>query len=162
MLDYAFLHKQELELKYSKFIIENRAIDFWRGYIKYDLTIENTNWEKEQFVFIDNEEVVGYISFEISRLHNKIEEISLINFTENSKISIKMYAELNKKISTYFKNGIYKIEFSSIVGSVAEKINNKLIKRINGNVIGVSVMGIQHLGERKSIKMYEVINPKFL
>ena len=157
-LEPAILHQVELQKKYIQFQTSDRSLYYnITNYNNFELTIETSNWYKDQYAIIDNNYVVGYLC--LDKNDKIITNISFVMFTEDSIRSVIVYKNIENKIKQYFENGFEKIKFSSVVGSIAESINDKIITRFkNGNIVGIFKKDcLLQNNKYADIKWYEII-----
>jgi len=70
------------------------------------------------------------------------------------------YAEFYDKLFNKFN--VRKIEYSTIVGSPAEKLNDIMIKKFGGNIIGIKHDSIKLSDDKLyDLKLYEIFNHNY-
>lgn len=166
MLDFAINQKEKLVDVHKKFITQNLhhcKYFICENYItSYTLEIDESNWGSTQMVSLNsNGDIIGYISVSHNRSQNKINNLGLISYKlESNPI---LYRDLIKFIDDLFKTNIKKICFCSVVGSPSSIINNKLVKKYNGRVVGTYLKEVELIdGKVYDTEIYEIFNPSFL
>lgn len=83
MLDVAIKYQEQLEkLQYN--IWFNDKYKFWNNDTYYDaMKIDDSTWERHQFVSIKDDNVIGYISYSVNRRCNYAYGLSIMNFTDD-------------------------------------------------------------------------------
>ena len=160
-LEPAILYQEELKAKYIKFQTSNKSLYYnLSNYVNYELTIEQSTWSKEQYAITDYNYVVGYLCFFIDNTEKIITNIALVMFSEDSMRSAIVYKNIENKIHEYFNNGFIKIKFSSVVGSISEKINDKIITRFkHSKIVGIFENDCLLKNNRYAdVKYYEIQN----
>jgi hypothetical protein len=164
MLDFAINHKEELIKTHQRFLTSNlEHCKYWlyENYIStYILDVEASNWCNTQMVSITNGKVTGYIKVSHDRSQKRISKICLISYKlETNPI---LYKDTIKFVDELFKSGIKKIKFQSVYDSPAHIINQKLVDKYNGRVIGISKNDIELIdGKTYDTISFEIFNPEF-
>lgn len=134
-----------------------------QGYFE-PLDIVLRNWNNQGFIFCDeNDNIIGTISFSISRPTNELNIYTLALFTEEYKYKKFIYNELVKWFDKVLSESYYnKISFGVVVGNHIEKAYDKITKRYNGKVVGIHENEcILNDGKYYDLKRYEIINTNF-
>ena len=122
--------------------------------------LDNT-WDKHHFVSVYNGQVIGYISYGISRTDNRVYRLEIINFTENSMV---FGMDLGKVLVNIFE--LYKfrkINFMVVIGNPIEKKYDKLVERYNGRIVGLRKKHIKLIDNKYyDTKEYEVFREDYL
>lgn len=163
MLDFAINHKEQLLNTHREFITRNTLhCKFFlaTNWLNYTLTIEDSSWYKIQMVSLDSSgQVVGYISATVDIPQQKVTDFSIISYKKG--INRNLYPDANKfmeELLTRFR----KVSFASFVGSSSEKVNDKIIKRFNGRIIGIEEKHAILLDNKiYDLKTYEIISQTF-
>ena len=138
MLDLAYKYEKEIKNKmYDTWYDEKYMYYYASTYHEvYNLSADKDDWCNRQFVSIDsNGDGLGLISYEIIRDYDLVMNFGAINFSEN-KVIFGM--DLVQVIDDIFcKFNMRKIEFNVVVGNPIEKSYDKLIKKYNGNIVGI-------------------------
>lgn len=135
MLKPAIKYKDQLEKLQSE-IWFNDKYKYWNSSIYYDaIQIDDSTWCKHQFVSVVNDEVIGYIEYDILRAEHNVASLSIINFSDNKVTFGRDLMKALKDIFEVYK--FQKIKFSVIIGNPIEKSYDKLIKKYGGRIVGV-------------------------
>lgn len=164
MLKLAYNHKDELAKIYPHMAISPRNMYVnYNGYSTYELNIESSNWSHIQYVSMHYDNIIGYFDASIDRHFNKISQIVVwsIGINGNDEASATFAADYISFYKMLFKTiHVDKIEFSCVVGSLSEPLNDKLIKQLNGSVIGVFHNTCKLIDNKLyDVKWYEIFNP---
>lgn len=163
MLDFAINHKEQLSNIHREFITKNTLhCKFFlaANWFNYTLTVEDSSWDKIQMVSLDSSgQVVGYMCATLSMPQQKVTDFSIISY--KTGINKNIYPDANKfmkELLTRFR----KVSFCSFVGSPADKINDKIIKRFSGRVVGIEEKHTILLDNKiYDLKTYEIISQTF-
>ncbi|OQY06302.1 MAG: hypothetical protein B6I28_06460, partial [Fusobacteriia bacterium 4572_132] len=147
MLKPALLYKEELE----KLLIEIWYDEFYKYYTfdSYSSNVEiySNNYHQNQFVSVDkNNNVIGFISYNIDRNVPSAKSLGVINFdkikgTNNKVLFGKDLVQAIDDI--FFKFKFSKLEFAVAIGNPIRKNYLKLIKKYNGRVIGTRIKSVR-------------------
>lgn len=161
MLDVAIKYKEQLEkLQYN--IWFNDKYKFWNDDTYYNsMTIDDNTWERHQFVSTKNEQIIGYISYSVNRKCNYVQNLSIMNFTDD-KITFGM--DLGQALQDIFeKYNFRKLNFCVVVGNPIEKSYDKMIKKYNGRIVGVFKDDVKLIDNKYyDIKHYEVTRENYM
>ena len=160
MLEPAIKYKDQLEeLQYNIWFEDKYK--FWNNDEYYDvINIEPTTWSKHQFVSVHNGEVIGYISYSVSRTEHDVHNLNIINFSDNKYIFGKDVFQALTDI--FHKYGFRKLSFHVIIGNPIEKTYDKLIKKYGGRIVGIKKEDVKLIdGKYYDIKMYEILASEY-
>ena len=163
MLYPAKLYEEELTEKFYNIWFSDKN-KYWNNDTWYQtIEINNDTWETHQFVSVreKDDEVVGYISYDIDRQANIVSDIGIINFGDTKAVFSK---DVMQAIDDIFcKFNFKKIEFSVVVGNPAEKIYDKFIAQYGGRVVGTWRNHTKLIdGEAYDTKMYELFREMYI
>lgn len=139
-------------------------------YLKYWLNrtyscsfeIPNSTYSEMGRAILDNDDkLLGYIKASMDREYRIVDNLAFINITKKpnltfAKDSYKFITEL------FTKYNFLKIKFFVIVGNPAEHLYDKLIKKLNGRIVGTfknDVMLYDY--QYYDIKQYEILKSDF-
>ena len=160
MLEPAIKYKDQLE-KLQLDIWFNDKYKYWNGGIYYQtLTIDVDSWNRHQFVSVINGEVIGYISYNISRGDNSVHSLSIMNFTENKTA---FGIDLGYALKDIFERYKFrKLNFDVVVGNPIEKSYDKMIKKYGGRIVGTYKEDVKLIdGEYYDKKLYEILSDEY-
>jgi len=162
MLKPAQLYKNELDQLLTEIWYEEKY-KFWNNGVWYETQlIEDTTWSRHQFVSVNRAgEVIGYISYNIDRACNKVDGLSIINFSDDI---VTFGHDLRTVIDDIFiKFNFRKICFSVVCGNPIEDTYDRLIHKYGGRIIGVSIDDVKLIdGKLYNTKTYEIFNDEYL
>lgn len=140
MLMPAVLMEDDLNHKYKNEIHDERYDFFYfQNYTEYPLVIDKNDWNRFQFVSVNNENILGYLEARVDRMSQVVEDLLIINF-ENKKSGFIFAKDFSCFIYYLFeKRNIQKIFFRYLDGNPAAKLYKKLFyEKIGcGKLIGV-------------------------
>ena len=168
MIEPACLYETGLKLKYQQKVILNDTFKYWVGgpYVG-DLSVKSETWDKFDLVSTHDDEILGYISFDIDRTSDIVSGVSIINFHTEEK-NIRKNIIFGKDVlfavdQMFTKFNFRKMSFFVIVGNPIEKTYDKFISRYGGSIIGVRK---QHTkltdGKYYDEKMYEIFRDDYI
>lgn len=161
MLDVAIKYQEQLEkLQYN--IWFNDKYKFWNNDTYYDaMKIDDSTWERHQFVSIKDDNVIGYISYSVNRRCNYTYGLSIMNFTDD-KMTFGM--DLGQTLQDIFeKYNFRKLNFCVVVGNPIEKSYDKMIKKYNGRIVGIFKDDVKLIDNKYyDIKHYEVTRENYM
>lgn len=160
MLEPAIKYKEQLEkLQYDVWF--NDKYKYWNCSVYYDtMNLDTNTWDKHQFVSVVNGEVIGYISYNISRGDNSTYSLSILNFT-NNKAAFGM--DLGKALKDIFeKYRFRKLNFCVVVGNPIEKSYDKMISKFGGRIVGIYKEDVRLIdGKYYDKKLYEILATEY-
>ena len=160
MLEPAIKYKEQLE-KAQYGIWFDDKYKYWNCDVYYDtLQINTDSWNKHQFVSVVNGEVIGYISYNVSRENNSANALSIMNFSDN-KAAFGM--DLGRALKDIFeKYKFRKLNFTAVVGNPIEKSYDKMIKKYGGRIVGTYKEHVKLIdGEYYDYKIYEIFADEY-
>ena len=149
----AFLYAHQFDREY-----ENMYIDNWFDVIEP----KKDTWSQISFAFYTNDGVLaGWIKVGISHPVEVISVYSLVIIDKS--LSVPIFRNIEKFLKLRANKVVPKITFKTLVGSKAELIWDKLIKKYNGEIEGISKnCALDQSGDYRDIKSYSIPNPKFI
>jgi len=114
----------------------------------------------ERFSLDKDKNVIGYFQAHIKRPENYAENILSINFGETNRTFSKDYLDFWTSLFEVHK--LRKLKFFTIIGNPAEKHCDKLVKKYDGRIVGISKEEILYKdGTYKDIKLYELYKENY-
>lgn len=160
MLEPAIKYRDQLEkLQYN--IWFNDKYKYWNCDTYYQsMQIDTDTWNRHQFVSVYNDEVIGYISYNVSRSDNNAYSLSIINFSDNTVI---FGVDLSRALKDIFeKYRFRKLNFTVVVGNPIEKSYDKMIKKYGGRIVGIHKDDVKLInGEYYDRKLYEILASEY-
>lgn len=160
MLEPAIKYKDQLEkLQYNVWFEDKYK--FWNGDIYYDnIQINTDTWRQHQFVSVFKNNIIGYISYSISRETNSVHSLSIINFSDNKAA---FGIDLGRALRDIFeKYKFRKLNFYVIVGNPIEKSYDKMVKKYGGRIVGTYKEDAKLIdGEYYDRKSYEILASEY-
>lgn len=162
MLEVAQLHVEELD-RLQKGIWFDKKYMYWNNSTYYEqMQIGENTWDSHSFASINKTgEVIGYISYSISRPDNVVTGLSIMNFTDDM---ITFGKDLRTVIDDIFvKFNFDKIDFTVVRGNPIEKSYDMLIKRYGGRIVGYREKEVRLIdGKMYDLKMYEIFRKEYM
>jgi len=160
MLEPAIKYKEQLEkLQYDMWF--NDRYKYWVNDVFHDtMTIDTNTWNRHQFVSIHNNEVIGYIAYNVVRAESKVNALSIINFSNNKLVFGKDLMKALKDIFEKYK--FRKLSFYVVVGNPVEKSYDKMIKKFGGRIVGICKDDVKLIdGTYHDRKLYEILSNEY-
>ena len=161
MLDVAIKYADALKEKlYDTWF--NEKYKFWNFSTYYsDIDIKNETWEEHQFVSILDDEIIGYICYEVNRTSNYCMGLGIINFTDNK---IVFGRDLGQALTDIFEKFKFnKLKFSVVIGNPIEKSYDRMIQRYGGRIVGIFRQETRLIdGNLYDVKQYEILRSEYL
>ena len=130
---------------------------YWAGYNPKEDT-----WSANEFVSVnDNDEVIGFIQYEINRSTNSANALGIINFTDDISLTFgKDVLQVLKDIFEKYK--FHKLSFSVVIGNPIEKTYDKFINKFGGRIVGIAKEHTKLVdGLYYDVKQYEILNSEY-
>ena len=120
-----------------------------------------SSWGSHEFVSIINDIVIGYMRYSISRDNYNVKSLQVVNFT--FKPNIIFARDLYEVMHNIFeKYNFNKISFQCVIGNPIEKTYDKLIKKYNGNIVGIHKKHMRLMdGKLYDCKIYEILREDY-
>ena len=124
------------------------------------MQIDDNTWNRHQFVSVFNDEVIGYIAYDISRNDNSVDGLRIINFSDNKAV---FGVDLGKALRDIFeKYKFRKLNFNVLIGNPIEKSYDKMIKKYGGRIVGTCKEDIKLSdGQYYDRKLYEIFASEY-
>jgi hypothetical protein len=161
LLDLAIKHKTELEsIQYNIWLEEKYK--YYNCDTYYDsLQIDESTWQRHQFVSVKSGEVIGYISYRVDRTSDMAHSLAIMNFTDDK---ITFGIDLGRALTDIFeKYNFRKLEFSVVVGNPIEISYDNIIKRYGGRIIGTHHKQCRLIDSKLyDLKEYEIFKEDYM
>ena len=161
MLDVAIKYEDELKEKlYDTW--SNEKYKYWNYCTYYsDFEVKKETWEEHEFVSVLDDEVIGYICYQINRPANYCYGLGIANFTDNK---MTFGRDLGKALTDIFEKFQFnKLKFSVVIGNPIEKTYDKLIQRYGGRIVGIFRDDTRLIdGKLYDVKQYEILRSEYL
>lgn len=162
MIELALLYKDELTTKLRKTWFKEKYKYY--NYSSYfsDFELSTDNWVNQQFVSVDKDNnILGYISYNVNRQTNNAEELGIISFVDNS---ITFGKDLHQVILDIFLKFNYnKLSFTVVMGNPIEKYYNRMVLKYGGRIVGIKQQDARLMDNKiYDVKLYEITKDKFI
>ena len=160
MLEPAIKYKDQLEkLQYNIWFNDKYKYYNYNTYYN-SMQIDDNTWNRHQFVSVFNDEVIGYIAYDISRNDNSVDGLCIINFSDNKAV---FGVDLGKALRDIFeKYKFRKLNFNVLIGNPIEKSYDKMIKKYGGRIVGTCKEDIKLSdGQYYDRKLYEIFASEY-
>lgn len=160
MLKPAIMYKDQLESLQYQLYFEDKY-KYWNCSVYYEpLNIDPSTWSIHQFVSVLDGEVLGFISYQISRSEDAIYNLNIVNFSDHKATFGRDVVQALKDI--FEKYGFRKINFEVVIGNPIERSYDKMIKKYGGRIIGIKKEDVRLVdGKYYDRKMYEVLASEY-
>lgn len=162
MLVPAIKHKDELQSIYHDLWFDERYMYWNGGPTYYSLEIDDNTDKYHQFASVDKDgNLLGYLSYSINRLHNDVDSVSIINFSDKPNIAFSR--DIGQGFIDIFERYKFrKVSFYVVVGNPIEKSYDKLMKKYNGRIVGIQKKHVKLIdGEFYDSKLYEILREDY-
>lgn len=139
----------------------NDKYKYWQpGSYGNPIEIATDIMNEHQFVSVSDDEVIGYIGYEIDRETNAVDGLNVVNFS-NNKVTFGM--DLGQALKDIFeKYHFRKLSFSVVVGNPIEKSYDRMIKKYGGRIVGIKKEEVKLCdGKYYDEKMYEIFSDEY-
>lgn len=160
MLKPAIKYKDQLEKLQGEIWFSDKY-KYWNSSAYYEsIQVDDSTWCKHQFVSVVNDEVIGYIEYNILRVEHNVTSLSIINFSNNKVVFGKDLRRALKDIFEVYK--FHKINFSVIIGNPIEQSYDKMIQKYGGRIVGVFKQDAKLIdGQYYDRKFYEILADEY-
>lgn len=135
MIDVANKYVDELKKKFFD-TWGKEKYKYWQinGYDKGCPDVPETNYGEAHFVILNNDDIIGYVSYNINRQTRCVWGFEAVNFSDNRILfGLSMFRILK---NIFEKDGFNKINFNVAVGNPIEKSYDKFIEKYGGRIVG--------------------------
>lgn len=159
MLKPAIQYREQLEEKLKAiFFDEKYKFLFADGYPEM-FEIKNDAWTYIQFVSVYEDEVIGFIEYQILRSSRNARGLSIIGFNNNPIFAKDLIQAIDDIFNKY---KIHKITFLVAIDNPVTKTYDKYIEKFGGRVVGVLK---EHWklwdGKYYDVKEYEILGSNY-
>lgn len=161
MLDVAIKYADALKDKMYD-IWFNEKYKYWNFNTYHSgIEISNETWANHQFVSIKDDEIIGYICYEINRKSNCCLGLGIINFTDDK---MTFGRDLGQALTDIFEKFQFnKLKFSVVIGNPIEKSYDRMIQRYGGRIVGIFRQDTRLIdGNLYDVKQYEILRSEYL
>ena len=158
MLEMAINHKNALQQKLANTVMQPEKFYLSvNGYTDYSLDLKEDTWSNIQLVSVCNNDVLGYFDAQVNRTPRYIRQLAVINFDNKLFTFGKDFGAFMELLIYQYK--FDKICFSVAVGNPAEKMYDKEVNKLNGQIVGVFKNHYQTPdGKIHDCKWYEIVS----
>lgn len=162
MIEPAIKYQDILRFKFREIWFEDRY-KFYNGANYFeDWNVSESTWVSHQFVSTKNNEVIGYIGYQIDRGNEDVVYgLNIINFEE--KPSMTFSVDLGNALTDIFeKYNFRKMNFYVVIGNPIEKSYDKMCERYGGRIVGIKRKNVKLFdGKLYDEKIYEIMREDY-
>lgn len=161
MLKPAILYKEQLETAYINTWYDD-IYKFYHGLYRRCLEIDTNNWTRFQFASVDKDDnLIGYISYNVDRPINGVNDFGIINFSDNM---LEFGKDVFRMIEDIFlRYNFDRVEWWVVVGNPIESTYDKLCQKYGGRIIGITRNSVKLIDNSiHNSKLYEILREDFL
>lgn len=160
MIEIAQKHTDELKVKMADTMYDLKYMFAHAGYTD-EYNPSRSTWDKHEFVSMNNDTLIGYMSYYINRNDYSASGFYAINFTDDK---ITFGRDLGIVLNDIFtKFNFRKLTFGVYVGNPIEKSYDKAINKFGGRIIGVEREAARLLdGNFYDYKTYEIFRKDYI
>lgn len=161
MLKPAILYKEQLETAYINTWYDDKY-KFYHGVYRQCLEIDPNNWTRFQFASVDKDDnLIGYISYNVDRSINGVNDFGIINFSDNLYGFGKDIVSMIRDI--FLKYNFDRMEWWVVVGNPIESTYDKLCQKYGGRIIGTFKRNTKLIDNTIcDSKIYEILRENFI
>lgn len=162
MLRAAQLYEEDLRYEFEKIWYNEEYKYYFNDNFYCDIEVSLDTCQQHQFVSIDSDEnIIGYIAYNIDRQTDNVNNLCAINFNHNKAI---FGIDLIQAVDDIFlKFNFNKINFNVIIGNPAEGMYDKFVKMCKGRIVGVMKKHTKLVdGKIYDIKYYEITRDNWI
>jgi hypothetical protein len=164
MLEYAKKYEDKLRELFIDIAFD--PFYMFEQYMTYReiFKLPDETYNSNHFVSVHNNNILGMIGYQIKRPENSVWGLHIIHFggpqAPNAYIFGKDAMTAVKDI--FEKYRFNKLTFTVVQGNPIEKTYDKLIKRYNGRIVGISEQETKLLdGRLYDVKEYEILADRY-
>lgn len=156
MLKPALAYRVELEHKFAEEIYSERYYYYiGHPHIHQLPQIDDTN-DCYRWAIVDDDKVVGFLSYYIDGLLDSVTSFGLYSFDEgNPVVGIDLFNELERLVKLY-----HRIEWRVIEGNPVIRHYDKFCEMHGGNKVTLHDCTKSMSGEYRDEYIYEILSPK--
>ncbi len=162
MLDIAGKYEEKLQKIFANITFDNKYM-FMSGcsYREKYKSVEST-WDTHEFVSVDsNKNVIGYITYQISREDQKVYGLQIINFSDNKTLFGIDLMKCLDEIFTKFR--FRKLRYCVFVGNPIESTYDRFTNKYGGRIVGIEKEECRLIdGKLYDMKIYEIFRDDYL
>lgn len=126
MIKPAILYKEELSKAFNQKLYTQEYLWYEGGIDNYEHEIKEEQ-DKFQYAIIDNDQVIGFISFRVDWYCSCVFNFGLINFSGQPSMAI--FSAIREVIKMIEGFNLHRIDFRCVSGNPAEKRYCKIVQR---------------------------------
>ena len=157
LIDIANKYESELHDLFFDTWYDEKYKFYHNGYYSSAYVAQDTNFEKHEFVSLNNSrKVLGYIGYDIDTARSCVDNLELINFS-NDKFTYgkDVYQALT---NIFEKFNFRKISFCVVVGNPTERTYDRWCAKYGGRVVGIKKNEVKLMDNRYyDLKLYEIL-----
>lgn len=166
MLANGFLYEREMREKDLLCWYDPRYAWYYSwSHAPFTLPTNCGDWDEITLASLNYDgEVIGQITYYVDRDVESVDNLGVINYSQNPQDKIIFGRDLYKAVDAIFtKFGFARLTFSVRVGNPAEPFYDRLAKRAGGRIAGV----LRHdaklsTGEIVDAKIYEIMRDEYM
>lgn len=151
---------QVVELQRS--IWYDEKYKYWNSSMSYDsIEIKDSTYNEHQFVSVNSDdEVIGYISYNVNRETNNVHTLGVINFSNDS---MTFGRDLGQALRDIFeKYHFRKLSFFVVCGNPIESSYDRMISKYGGRIVDTQIDEVRLVdGKYYNVKWYEILGEDY-
>ncbi len=156
MLEPAIKYEAQVKERFRGIWFDERYKYFNCSTYYEEWKINDSTWNRHQFVSTRGEDVIGYISYAVSRAEDDVSNLAIVNFEDAP--SFTFAKDLGLALRDIFEKFRFRrMEFSVIVGNPIEKSYDRLCRKYGGRIVGTYNKRVRLIdGKFYDEKYYEI------
>lgn len=164
MLKPAGMYEDQLKKLFAEIAFDEEYMFMTTSSWRDTWTPSADTWSKHEFVSVNEEnEVVGYLSYNVDRDALTTNRLQVINFRKDG-LNRVFGNDLRRMFTDIFlKFQFRKLNFMVVIGNPAEAFYDKYVEKMNGRIVGYYESDAKLIdGNYYDVKIYEVTRDNFI
>jgi len=156
MLQPAICYKEQLMELYHRTWFDEKYKYYNADNWVASINVDDSTWNKHQFVSVLNGRVIGYIAYDVCRADDSVVGLRIINFTDNT---VAFGVDLREALRNIFEKFHFrKLVWSVLIGNPVESSYDKIADLYGGRIVGTYYQDVKLMdGTFCDQKFYELL-----
>jgi hypothetical protein len=147
----------EINRKFNEYLYTEDYLLYFgeKGFSRFETVTNDCEGTTYQFAILDDEKLIGYISYRIDWFSLNAYNFGLFSFDRGNRlIGVALYKILNDVIDKFH---IHRIEYRMISDNPVQRHYDRFCKKYNGNVVKLTDVFKDRTGKFRDEYIYEII-----
>jgi len=163
-LENAKLHEDEIKHKMWSIWYDEKYQYYFGGEWRRDFSLadsDNSPCRHEFAVLNDNDELIGFIGYNIDLELRIAERFGAINFSDDKLTFGRALAQVVREC--FMKFGMEVVEWCVVCGNPIERSYDRMCEKFGGQIVGIKHHRAKDMsGEPHDFKIYEILKKDFM